>query len=112
MTSSSVKMPTSRSYHSYLIESLKDTQEAAAYLDAVLEECNYNEFCLALKNVAEARLSTLEGSQSNSDSPQERLRQREVVQKLFSSPTNLDLVSSFQALNNLGFKLSVVPSAI
>jgi DNA-binding phage protein len=96
-------MPTSRSYHSYLIESLKDTQEAAAYLDAVLEECNYDEFCLALKNVAEARLSTLEGCQSNSD--------REVAQNILSSPTNLDLVSSFQALNNLGFKLSVVPSA-
>jgi DNA-binding phage protein len=88
-------MPTSRSYHSYLIESLKDDREAAAYLDAVLEECDYDEFCLALKNVAEARLSTLEGLQSNSDSPMERLRQREVVQKLLSSPTNLDLVSSF-----------------
>jgi DNA-binding phage protein len=101
MTSKNVKMPTSRSYHSYLIESLKDAQEAAAYLDAVLEDCNYDEFCLALKNVAEARLATLEASSSNSD--------REVVQKLLSSQTNLDLVSSFQALNNLGFKLSVVP---
>ena len=95
-------MPTSRSYHSYLIESLKDAQEAAAYLDAVLEECNYDEFCLALKNVAKARLSTLEGSPSNSD--------REVLQNILSSPTNLDLVSSFQALNNLGFKLSVIPA--
>jgi DNA-binding phage protein len=95
-------MPTSRSYHSYLIESLKDSQEAAAYLDAVLEECNYDEFCLALKNVAEARLVTLESSSSNPD--------REVFQNILSSPTNLDLVSSFQVLNNLGFKLSVVPS--
>jgi hypothetical protein len=69
----------------------------------VLEECNYDEFCLALKNVAEAKFATLEGSSSNLD--------RAVVEKLFSSPTNLDLVSSFQALNNLGFKLSVVPSA-
>jgi DNA-binding phage protein len=95
-------MSTSRSYHSYLIESLKDAQEAAAYLDAVLEDCNYDEFCLALKNVAEARLAILEASSSNSD--------RENVQKLLSSQTNLDLVSSFQALNNLGFKLSVVPA--
>jgi DNA-binding phage protein len=105
-------MPTSRSYHSYLIDSLKDTQEAAAYLDAVLEECNYDEFCLALKNVAEAKFATLEGSSSNLDSPRERLRQQEVVQNILSSPTNLDLVSSFQALDNLGFKLSVVPSVI
>lgn len=95
-------MPTSRSYHSYLIESLQDAQEAAAYLDAVLEECNYDEFCLALKNVAEAKLATLEGSPSNVD--------RENVQKLLSSPANLDLVSSFQVLNNLGFKLSVIPA--
>lgn len=95
-------MPTSRSYHSYLVESLKDPQEAAAYLDAVLEECNYDEFCLALKNVAEAKLATLESSQSNAD--------RENVQKLLSSQANLDLVASFQALNNLGFKLSVIPA--
>ena len=95
-------MPTSRSYHSYLIESLQDAQEAAAYLDAVLEECNYDEFCLALKNVAEAKLATLEGSPSNVD--------RENVQKLLSLPANLDLVSSFQVLNNLGFKLSVIPA--
>ncbi len=95
-------MPTSRSYHSYLIESLKDTQEAAAYLDAVLEECNYDEFCLALKNVAEARLSTIENSSSNPDLKD--------IQNKLSSQTNLDLVSSFQVLNNLGFKLSVVPS--
>ncbi len=85
-----------------MIESLQDSQEAAAYLDAVLEECNYDEFCLALKNVAEAKLATLEGSQSNAD--------RENVQKLLSSQANLDLVSSFQALNNLGFKLSVIPA--
>jgi DNA-binding phage protein len=95
-------MPTSKSYHSYLIESLKDTQEAAAYLDAILEDCNYDEFCLALKNVAEARCATLEASSSNSE--------QEIVQKLLSSQTNLDLVSSFQVLNNLGFKLSVVPT--
>ena len=102
MTSNNARMPTSRSYHSYLIESLQDAQEAAAYLDAVLEECNYDEFCLALKNVAEAKLATLEGSPSNVD--------RENVQKLLSLPANLDLVSSFQVLNNLGFKLSVIPA--
>ncbi len=95
-------MPTSRSYHSYLIESLQDSQEAAAYLDAVLEECNYDEFCLALKNVAEAKLATLDNSQSNVDC--------ENIQQLLSSQANLDLVSSFQALNNLGFKLSVIPT--
>jgi DNA-binding phage protein len=104
MISRNVKMPTSRSYHSYLIESLKDSQEAAAYLDAVLEECNYDELSLALRNVAEARLEMLKDSSSNPE--------REIVQNLLSSTTNLDLFSLFQALNNLGFKLSVIPSVI
>jgi DNA-binding phage protein len=104
MTSRNVKIPTNRSYHSYLIESLKDSREAAAYLDAVLEECNYDELSLALRNVAEARLAVLKDSPSS--------HSREVAQNMLSSSTSLDLFSLFQALNDLGFKLSVVPSII
>ncbi|NJR57109.1 MAG: transcriptional regulator [Acaryochloris sp. CRU_2_0] len=48
-------MPTHKSYHSYLIESLKDPAEAAAYLDAVLEDGDLKHILLALKNLAEAR---------------------------------------------------------
>jgi DNA-binding phage protein len=48
-------MPTHKSYHSYLIESLKDPVEAASYLDAVLEDDDLEHILLALKNVAEAR---------------------------------------------------------
>ena len=48
-------MPTYKSYHSYLIESLKDPVEAAVYLDAVLEDGDLDHILLALKNVAEAR---------------------------------------------------------
>lgn len=50
-------MPTYKSYHSYLIESLKDPAEAATYLDAVLEDGDLEHILLALKNVAEARRS-------------------------------------------------------
>jgi GNAT superfamily N-acetyltransferase len=57
-------MPTSRSYHSYLIESFKDDREAAAYLDAVIEKCNYDEFCLALKNVAAWKNQTIDVSRT------------------------------------------------
>ena len=32
-----VKMATSDSYHNYLVESLKDSEEAAAYIEAILE---------------------------------------------------------------------------
>jgi DNA-binding phage protein len=95
-------MPTSRSYHSYLIESLKDPEEAAAYLDAVLEDCNYDELLLALRNVAEARIALLEDSQTPFD--------RELVQKVISLQTNSDFVALLQILNELGFKISVTPA--
>ncbi|MEM9447873.1 MAG: transcriptional regulator [Cyanobacteria bacterium P01_E01_bin.6] len=48
-------MLTCKSYHSYLIESLKDPAEAAAYLDTVLEDGDLEHILWALKNVAEAR---------------------------------------------------------
>jgi DNA-binding phage protein len=47
-------MPT-KPYHPYLIESLKEPEEAAAYLDVVLAEGDPAHILLALKNVAEAR---------------------------------------------------------
>ncbi|MEL7226116.1 MAG: transcriptional regulator [Cyanobacteria bacterium P01_D01_bin.36] len=61
-------MKTSKSYHSYLVESLKDKEEAAAYLDAVFEDGSPEEVALALKNVAEARRQLIGDSQkSNAD---------------------------------------------
>ena len=45
----------SRSYQIQLIAALKDPIEAAAYLDAALEEGSVELFLLALQNVAEAR---------------------------------------------------------
>jgi hypothetical protein len=50
-------MTTHKSYKSYLIESLKDPAEAAAYLEAVLEDGKLENIVLALKNVTEARRS-------------------------------------------------------
>jgi len=55
-------MSTYKSYHSYLINSLKDPAEAAAYLDAVFEDGDKEHILLALKNVAEARKSAIEGN--------------------------------------------------
>lgn len=48
------KSPKSKSYKKELIESLKDPVEAAAYLNAALEEDEIELFLLALRNVAEA----------------------------------------------------------
>ena len=43
------------SYQKYLVESLKDSKEAAAYLDAVLEDGDPQLLLLALRNLAEAK---------------------------------------------------------
>ncbi len=51
-------MPIHKPYHNYLIDSLKDPLEAAAYLDAALEDGDMDYLLLALKNVAEAQQQT------------------------------------------------------
>ena len=43
------------SYQKFLIQSLRDPKEAAAYLDAALEGGNARAFLLALRNVLEAQ---------------------------------------------------------
>lgn len=47
--------PKSTSYQKYLIESLKDPEEAAGYLNAALEGGDIHVFLLALQNVIKAR---------------------------------------------------------
>ncbi len=49
-----LKMATSRSYQDSLIERLSDPREAAAYLDAALEEGDRPAFLLAIRNVIDA----------------------------------------------------------
>jgi DNA-binding phage protein len=91
-------MATSRSYHAELIKSLQDPQQAAAYLDAVLEDCSDDELVLALSNVAEARLAVSENSSPAATEPNR------------SPQTSLDLAALKQALGELGFRLSVTPT--
>ena len=93
-------MPTHKSYHCYLIESLKNPTEAAAYLDAVLEDSDLEHIVLALKNVAEARGSLVELSTqigSNWENFHQLLAQRELP----------ELLTITELLNELGLKLSV-----
>lgn len=93
-------MPTHKSYHSYLIESLKDPAEAAAYLDAVLEDGDLEHILLALKNVAEAR-SNLNNATNEPNSDWDNCYQSLIEEE---TPT---LQSIAQLLGKLGFKLSV-----
>jgi DNA-binding phage protein len=92
-------MPTHKSYHSYLIESLKDPAEAAAYLEAVLEDGDLEHISLALKNVAEARRNL-------SDSPQVTAMTESCYQELTSGRLpELPAIALF--LSEVGLKLSV-----
>jgi probable addiction module antidote protein len=93
-------MPTHKSYHSYLIESLKDPAEAAAYLDAVLEDGDPEHVLLALKNVAEAHRH-LTDTANEFDSDWENCYQLLVQGK---TP---ELSAIAALLSKLGLKLSV-----
>ena len=93
-------MPTHKSYHSYLIESLKDPVEAAAYLDAVLEDGDLEHILLALKNVAEARKSLINAI-TEPDTDWENCYQ------LLVQGETLGLPAIAALLSQLGLKLSV-----
>lgn len=93
-------MTTHKSYKSYLIESLKDPAEAAAYLDAVLEDGNLEYIVLALKNVAEARRNRVD--RSNEPDPV-----WETCYRLLDQGKTPELLSVLALLNELGLKLSV-----
>ena len=93
-------MPAYKSYHSYLIESLKDPAEAAAYLDAVLEDGELEPILLALKNVAEARRSL-------SSSPTEPNVSWDTCYQLLSQGDAPGILLILKLLSSLGLKLSV-----
>jgi len=93
-------MQNSKSYHTYLIESLKDKEEAAAYLDVVFEDGTLEEISLALKNVAEARRASVDSS-FESNISWEKCYQTLSHSEMPAFPTLLIL------RNELGLKLSV-----
>ncbi|MDX2096801.1 MAG: transcriptional regulator [Leptolyngbyaceae cyanobacterium bins.59] len=95
-----MNMPTSRDYHSYLIESLKDPQEAAAYLEAVLEDGTSDELHLALKNVAEAQIATMNDHQITNH--------QEIIRHI-SEQSELNISSLLKTLDEMGFKLTITP---
>jgi probable addiction module antidote protein len=91
-------MPLHKSYQSYLIESLVDPAEAAAYLDAVLEDDDLEYFLVALKNVAEARrlvATTTHGADWES------------CYQLLTQGKTPGLLAIAALLRDLGLKLSV-----
>lgn len=93
-------MSTYKSYHSYLIESLRDPLEAAAYLDAVLEDGDFEHILLALKNVAEAQQDLTNNSTNHK--PNVDLNLQLIPRQQYS-----ELMIIAKLLSQLGLKLSV-----
>ena len=87
-------------YHHYLIESLKNTDEAVGYLNAALDDGDIAGFLEALRNVIEAQggMTRLAAKTSKG---------RNSLYKTVSRQGNPHLKSAHDILHALGFQLAV-----
>ena len=93
-------MKTTKSYQEELIKSLKNPEEAAAYINAALEETDAPEvFLLALKNVAEAYGFSRLSKKTHLN--------RENLYRMLSGKGNPELSSLNALLKGLGLRLHV-----
>jgi DNA-binding phage protein len=97
-----VKTPTSRSYQEFLIEFLKDPQEAADYIEGVLEEGEDEPQLLqtVLKNVIEA----YEKNNQLSDSAR---KQYEQLDNILRDSRGREIYNFLGLLNDLGFRVEI-----
>jgi len=95
-------MTTTKSYHQYLIESLKQPTEAAAYLWAILQEENPEPQLLksALEDILEALGST-------QLSPEEIEQQKDKLNILLEQQGKVAIYSLGEWLQKLGLELTV-----
>jgi DNA-binding phage protein len=105
-TMQDLKIPRSDSYHDYLIESLKDIEEAAGYIEIVLEEGHDDPRLLpkALRNVTEAHLKM----NKLSDSAQ-LLHQN--LDKILTESKCAEIYAFVQFLDAMGLKIAIGPLA-
>ena len=96
------KIPTSDSWLDSVIESLKDPEEAAGYIEAILEEKDPEPELLraALKDVVEARV------QMNNLSEQAKLRY-ENLDKMLLETGGAEIYNLVEFLDALGFRIAV-----
>jgi probable addiction module antidote protein len=94
-------MMRSRLYKEGLLERLKDPQEAAAYLDAALEDGDTEVFLLALRDVAEARLGGM------TTLAQQTGLNRETLYRTLSEKGNPELASLGKLWHAVGLRLAV-----
>ena len=89
----------SANYEDGLKASLLDPNEAAAYLNAALEENDQEVFLLALRDIAEAR--------GFSQVSKETMLNRENLYRMLSSSGNPQLSSLNSLLRSIGLRLAV-----
>jgi probable addiction module antidote protein len=93
-----------RAYKDYLLENLMDPREAAAYLDAALDEGDLAVFMLALKDVVEAL-----GGGVGAVARKSALN-RESLYRMLSEKGNPRLSSLYAVMNSLGLQIHVTTS--
>lgn len=96
-------MGKTKQYKEHLLKSLQDPEEAAAYLDACLEDDDPYVFLLALKDVAEARGGMSKLARTST-------LNRQTLYRTLSQTGNPKLVSVCSILASLGMELHVTPS--
>ncbi|MEG4392983.1 transcriptional regulator [Microcoleus sp. BROC3] len=97
-----VKAPTSDSYREYLIESLKEPEEAAGFIGAILEEKDPEPALLrnAIRKVIEARIRMNALSESAK-------QHHEKLDKMLTASGGSEIYSFVELLEALGFKLEI-----
>jgi probable addiction module antidote protein len=88
-----------KSYRDSLLENLQDPSEAAAYLDAALEDEDSRVFLLALRDVAEARGISRVAAEADLN--------RESLYRMLSEEGNPRLSSLEALLHAFGLRLAV-----
>ena len=91
---------TATSYQKDLIEALKEPCEAAAYLNAAIEEGDREVFLLALRNVAEANGGMgVVAAKANLS--------RESLYRMLSKKGNPEIKSLYSLLHSMGLRLAI-----
>ena len=92
-------------YHTEHIEWLKDPENAAGYLNAVIEEEDKDALLLALRNIAEA-----EGGMA-AVAEKAHLK-RESLYRMLSPRGNPALSNLFSILHGMGLKMTIQPDGV
>ena len=102
-----VKAPTSRSYQEFLIESLRNAQEAAGYIEMTLTEASDEPKLLQMvvKDVMDSRLKFHNLSESAQ-------LQWEKLDKMLTESTGSEIYCFVELLEALGFKLEITVANI